>query len=130
MYILSFSVIMLQTDAHKGAIKKKMTCEQFVHNNRGIDQGRNLPRDFLETLYDNIVNHPIAMEDGGDIAASFSMGAEKKGYLVKQGGRRKNWKKRWFVLRDNCLYYFLREDDQQPRGIVPLENVSPFPFFW
>jgi len=22
------------------------------------------------------------------------------------GGRVKNWKRRWFILNDNCLYYF------------------------
>lgn len=22
------------------------------------------------------------------------------------GGRYKNWKRRWFILNDNCLYYF------------------------
>jgi hypothetical protein len=30
----------------------------------------------------------------------------KEGWLTKQGGERKNWKKRWFLLQDNILYYF------------------------
>jgi len=50
--------------------------------------------------------------------------AEKKGYLVKQGGRIKTWKKRYFVVSDNCLYYFKSSEDAEPIGIVPLENLA------
>ena len=31
---------------------------------------------------------------------------EKSGYLIKLGGRVKNWKKRWFVLMDGKLRYY------------------------
>ena len=30
----------------------------------------------------------------------------------------KSWKSRWFVLTDNCLYYFRTEKDPQPLGIM------------
>lgn len=33
-------------------------------------------------------------------------GIYKKGNLVKKGGRRKNWKKRWFVLKSGALIYY------------------------
>ena len=49
---LAYSVIMLNTDAHNPAIKasRKMTKEQFVRNNRGLDDGHDLPQEFLETM--------------------------------------------------------------------------------
>ena len=31
---------------------------------------------------------------------------DREGWLWKQGGRYKSWKRRWFILNDNCLYYF------------------------
>ncbi|XP_005397950.1 PREDICTED: cytohesin-3 [Chinchilla lanigera] len=40
------------------------------------------------------------------------------------GGRVKTWKRRWFILTDNCLYYFEYTTDKEPRGIIPLENLS------
>lgn len=46
------------------------------------------------------------------------------GWLKKQGGRVKTWKKRWFVLVGNCLYYFTQPDDRDPLGIIPLENLE------
>ena len=42
----------------------------------------------------------------------------------KIGGRIKTWKKRYMVLKDNCLYYFKRSEDKDPYGIVPLENLK------
>merc|ERR1711991_68009 len=65
-YLLAFSIIMLQTDAHNPAIKpeKKMTKHQFLVNNRKIDQGRDLPETMLSEIYDNIITTPIKMETG------------------------------------------------------------------
>jgi Sec7-like guanine-nucleotide exchange factor len=45
---------MLNTDLHNVNIKKKMSSAQFVYNNRGINEGNNLPTDFLEDLYAKI----------------------------------------------------------------------------
>ena len=43
-FILSFSTIMLNTDLHNPQIPvaKKMTKEQFIRNNRGINDGKEL----------------------------------------------------------------------------------------
>ena len=51
----------------------------------------------------------------------------KEGWLWKQGGRYKSWKRRWFILNDNCLYYFEFTTDKEPRGIIPLENIQVRP---
>lgn len=69
----------------------------------------------------------------------------REGWLWKQGGRYKTWKRRWFILNDGCLYYFeltavtklenacaskgdskskTKIKDKEPRGIIPLENVN------
>jgi brefeldin A-inhibited guanine nucleotide-exchange protein len=45
---------MLHTDAHNPRIKKKMTKEEWYRNNRGIDEGNDLPQEFLSDLYDRI----------------------------------------------------------------------------
>lgn len=40
------------------------------------------------------------------------------------GGSKKNWRQRWVVVKDNCLYYFKGNEDESPCGIVPLSNVE------
>lgn len=41
-----------------------------------------------------------------DLLDEIVMGVLKKGYLTKRGGNRKNWKKRWFILKENTLFYY------------------------
>lgn len=60
--ILTFSVIMLNTDAHSNAIRaeRRMTADQFVRNLRGIDvDSQDLPAAFLKQLYTAIVRRGI-----------------------------------------------------------------------
>ncbi|ETV68231.1 hypothetical protein, variant 5 [Aphanomyces astaci] len=61
-FILSFSIIMLNTDLHSDQIQKKMTIDEFVRNNRGINGGQDLPREYLELLYHNIQSNQIKMQ--------------------------------------------------------------------
>ncbi|XP_047147854.1 brefeldin A-inhibited guanine nucleotide-exchange protein 1 isoform X1 [Vigna umbellata] len=60
-YILAYSVIMLNTDAHNNMVKDKMTKADFVRNNRGIDDGKDLAEEYLGALYDQIVKNEIKM---------------------------------------------------------------------
>ncbi|WCJ28586.1 Brefeldin A-inhibited guanine nucleotide-exchange protein 1 [Euphorbia peplus] len=60
-YVLAYSVIMLNTDAHNNMVKDKMTKADFIRNNRGIDDGKDLPEEYLSTIYDKIVKHEIKM---------------------------------------------------------------------
>lgn len=34
------------------------------------------------------------------------------------------WKRRWFVLADNCLYMFMSPEDEDPISVVPLNGVA------
>lgn len=40
-------------------VKKKMSVEDFLKNNRGINDGSDLPPDFMRALYDRIVHNEI-----------------------------------------------------------------------
>eukprot|EP00735_Rhodelphis_limneticus_P008517 TRINITY_DN2155_c0_g1::TRINITY_DN2155_c0_g1_i1::g.12753::m.12753 TRINITY_DN2155_c0_g1::TRINITY_DN2155_c0_g1_i1::g.12753 ORF type:complete len:456 (-),score=146.91,sp/P54644/KRAC_DICDI/44.54/1e-132,Pkinase/PF00069.20/1.9e-75,Pkinase_Tyr/PF07714.12/9.4e-36,PH/PF00169.24/1.3e-23,PH_11/PF15413.1/1.1e-08,PH_3/PF14593.1/1e-05,PH_3/PF14593.1/1.6e+02,Kinase-like/PF14531.1/19,Kinase-like/PF14531.1/3.4e-05,Pkinase_C/PF00433.19/1.4e-05,PH_9/PF15410.1/9.9e-05,PH_9/PF15410.1/4.6e+03,PH_8/PF15409.1/0.00068,PH len=50
--------------------------------------------------------------------------AQLEGWLTKQGAVVKNWKRRWFVLKDKQLYYFKKPSDLEPKGTVNLEDVT------
>jgi len=50
--------------------------------------------------------------------------AEKDGFLTKQGGSIKTWKKRWFVLKDGTIYYFKSQKDLEQTGEIKLETTT------
>jgi Sec7-like guanine-nucleotide exchange factor len=106
VYVMAFSAIMLNTDAHNPAIRKqnKMTKKQFFTSNRGMNDGENFPEEYLSDLYDRIVNNEIKMDTPGGNAEYAN--ADRRGFLYKQSGRMKAWKRQWFILMNNCLYYF------------------------
>ncbi|KAG1655914.1 Cytohesin-1 [Nymphon striatum] len=124
-YVLSFAIIMLNTSLHNPSVKDKPTIENFISMNRGINDGGDLPRELLVSLYDSIKTEPfkIPEDDGNDLMHTF-FNPDREGWLWKQGGRYKSWKRRWFILNDNCLYYFEYTTDKEPRGIIPLENIE------
>lgn len=124
-YVLCFSIIMLNTMLHNPAVKDKPTLEFWIKQNRGINAGQDLPVELLSTLYQAIKQEPFKMpeDDGNDLMHTF-FNPDREGWLWKQGGRYKSWKRRWFILNDKCLYYFEYTTDKEPRGIIPLENVS------
>lgn len=123
-YMLAFSLIMLNTDLHNPSIKNKMTCEQFIKNNSNTGLGDDLPEDFLRAVYKRMEENEIKM-DAGDMNVFGNSVAVKMGWLTKQGGRIKTWKKRWFILSDGVLYYFKekQEETSQAIGIVPMEDL-------
>jgi len=123
-FILSFSIIMLNTALHNPNAKMKITSEQFIKQNKGINSGRDLASDMLEAIFRNIKEEPFKIPDEtyDDLMYTF-FSPEREGWLMKQGGSWKSWKRRWFVLNDRCLYYFQHTAENVPKGIIPLENV-------
>lgn len=61
-YILAYSVILLNTDQHSPQVKNRMTFDAFVMNNAGIDDGKDLPKDFLREIYDEIQSNEIKLQ--------------------------------------------------------------------
>lgn len=61
-YVLSYSVILLNTDLHSNQIKNKMPLEQFIKNNEGIDDNKDIPREYLEAIYSEIANNEIKLQ--------------------------------------------------------------------
>eukprot|EP01095_Lingulamoeba_sp_RSL-Kostka_P001006 TRINITY_DN11380_c0_g1_i1.p1 TRINITY_DN11380_c0_g1~~TRINITY_DN11380_c0_g1_i1.p1 ORF type:complete len:487 (-),score=196.72 TRINITY_DN11380_c0_g1_i1:102-1562(-) len=49
---------------------------------------------------------------------------DKDGFLTKQGGSIKTWKKRYFILKGNILYYFKSQKDSEQTGQITLETTS------
>lgn len=128
-YVLAFSLIMLNTDLHSTKIPqhKKMTQEGFLANNRGINNGGDVPAVTLTAMFNRIRDREIRMEEADLFESEVVtfIGARHAGWLHKAGNSVfTSWKKYWFVLNDHCLYYFASPHDQHPRCIIPLASAQ------
>jgi brefeldin A-inhibited guanine nucleotide-exchange protein len=81
VYVLAFSVIMLATDLHSSQVKKKMTKENYINMNRGINDSKDLPKEFLESIFDQVAESEIKLKGGN---ASLASGKSHKAENEKQ----------------------------------------------
>ncbi|KAI9105732.1 hypothetical protein DFS34DRAFT_27501 [Phlyctochytrium arcticum] len=88
-YVLAYSVIMLNTDQFNAQVKKRMTKADFLKNNRGIDNGQDLPSAFLEAIFDEINQNEIVMKDEQPVVPGLSPGGpNEKGGLGATANRK------------------------------------------
>jgi len=49
---------------------------------------------------------------------------DREGWLLKRGEVNKSFQRRWFVLRGNLLFYFEKQGDKEPIGVIILEGCT------
>ncbi|KAG0706344.1 hypothetical protein DFH29DRAFT_169682 [Suillus ampliporus] len=63
VYVLAYSVIMLNTDLHNPQIRKRMSIEDYQRNLRGVNGGTNFSPEYLQNIYDCIRKREIVMPE-------------------------------------------------------------------
>lgn len=63
VYVLAYSVIMLNTDLHNSQNKRKMKVEDYRRNLRGVNDGADFDPDYLGSIYENIRKREIVMPE-------------------------------------------------------------------
>ncbi|XP_044717472.1 sec7 domain-containing protein [Hirsutella rhossiliensis] len=69
-YVLAYSVILLNTDQHSSKIAKRMSKEEFIKNNRGINDNADLPDEYLISIFDDIASNEIVLNSEREAAAA------------------------------------------------------------
>ncbi|KAI5835636.1 Sec7-domain-containing protein [Schizophyllum commune Tattone D] len=63
IFVLTFSIIMLNTDLHSPQIRKRMTFEDYSKNLRGVNDGQDFTEEYLRRIYENIRKQEIVMSE-------------------------------------------------------------------
>ncbi|KAF8163113.1 Sec7-like domain is implicated in guanine nucleotide exchange function [Crassisporium funariophilum] len=63
VYVLAYSIIMLNTDQHNRQIRKRMTIDDYTKNLKGVNDGSDFSREFLQNIYDSIRKREIIMPE-------------------------------------------------------------------
>ncbi|EAQ88512.1 hypothetical protein CHGG_05131 [Chaetomium globosum CBS 148.51] len=72
-YVLAYSVILLNTDLHSSKVVKRMTKDDFIKNNRGINDNADLPDEYLIGIYEDIQRNEIVLKSEREAAAASGM---------------------------------------------------------
>ncbi|KAJ6618317.1 hypothetical protein B0H10DRAFT_1795581 [Mycena sp. CBHHK59/15] len=63
VYVLAYSVILLNTDLHNPQVRKRMTIEDYQKNLRGVNNNNDFSPEFLQNIYDSIRKREIVMPE-------------------------------------------------------------------
>lgn len=87
-YVLAYSVILLNTDQHSSKMKgRRMTREDFIKNNRGINDNQDLPEEYLVSIFDEIANNEIVLDTEREQAANSGAPAPVPTGLASRAGQ-------------------------------------------
>ena len=88
-YVLAYSVIMLNTDQHSSKLKgPRMTREDFIKNNRGINDSADLPDEYLSSIYEEIGQNEIVLNTEREHAAALGITVQaSSGGIASRAGQ-------------------------------------------
>ena len=123
VHILAFTTIVLNSDLHNPNNPKKMTKDEFFTS---VSYFPELERfDDVSALYDDVKKREIQFRhDREDVSGNLFVSPTKQGYLMMRSSNNLRWRKRFFVLSDQTLYYFQTSEDVDIRGLIPLEELQ------
>ncbi|XP_065295577.1 brefeldin A-inhibited guanine nucleotide-exchange protein 1 isoform X2 [Dermacentor albipictus] len=82
-YVLAYSIIMLTTDLHSPQVKTKMTKEDYIKMNRGINDSKDIPEEELSAIYDEIAGNEIKVKTTASrVTGKQNVSSEKKRRLL------------------------------------------------
>ncbi len=111
IYLLSWCILFLNINIHittdvqltNLSVKSKISKQEFVNY---YHESVKINREILENIYKQVTSEKEnTFGDMGGLI-SFLSQTERAGWLTKQGGKRKTWKKRWFILKEASLFYY------------------------
>lgn len=129
-YVLAYSTIMLNTDAHSPQVKHRMTKSDFLRNNRSINDGEDLPEALLLAIFDEIQNNEIRMKDEVDIVNLPATGAGIANALANVG---RDLQKEAYILQSSgmankteALFRTLMRSQRRSRAAEQFFSASHF----
>lgn len=83
-YVLSFAIVMLNTDAHNPQVTDKMSKDAFLGMTKDTD-AESVPRELLEGIYDRIVKNEIKLKDESDASKPLPKAGQRPSKIGSSG---------------------------------------------
>ncbi|KDN52673.1 hypothetical protein K437DRAFT_292798 [Tilletiaria anomala UBC 951] len=130
-YVFAYSIIMLNTDAHNPQVKHRMTLQDFIRNNAGIDDGKDLAEEYLAEVYEDILHNEIKMKD--EVLASSGQAATSTGLANAIAGVGRDLQREAYELQSegmaNKTEALFRTMVRAQRRVAPQQRAAAERFF-
>ncbi|KAK6515285.1 GDP/GTP exchange factor for ARF [Arthrobotrys conoides] len=71
VFVLTYAIIMLNTDQHNPTVKTRMAITDFTKNLRGVNGGKDFAPEFLEAIFETIKTNEIILPEEHDNQHAF-----------------------------------------------------------
>ena len=78
-----------------------MTKPDFIKNNRGINDGQDLPEEYLSTIFDDITSNEIRMKD--EVEAILTVGVPGPGFAGALANVGRDLQKEAYVMQSHTM---------------------------
>jgi hypothetical protein len=104
-------------------------CNAFPFEKPLAQDPYHFRKEYIENKYSKKKYVPSASNLDYRLEREFSIETVNyRGMVTKQGGNRKNWRKRYAILTGNVLSYFVDEYDSYPKGSLELDATCKILF--
>lgn len=80
MHVISLASVLVLSQ-----VKSKMTKEQYIKMNRGINDSKDLPEEYLSSIYDEIAGKKIAMKESKEYSITPKSNKQSKCFFSVNG---------------------------------------------
>lgn len=127
LYVLSFALVMLNSDLHNRNVQNRMTVKEFIRNTRHLLSADDVTDKELTEMYNEIQSTPFSFTNHTN-DFWWEVAPKIRGYLQKKSEHSlSKWTKKYFVLTNSCLYYFKDDNpanEGKPLGVIQLTEVE------
>lgn len=127
LFVLSFALVMLNSDLHNPNNPRPMTEKQFIENTKHSLSSNDFTDKELAEMYNEIKAHEFLFTTHTN-DFWWEVAPKIRGYLEKKSERAfSKWTKEFFVLTNSCLYYFKDDSPENagnPLGVIQLTEVE------
>jgi len=113
----------LAWNAYQDAVQKLNLTKSLLHSNQKEISGSVVATVTKSSSFSDFFES-LSAKKGLPKKDKILQNAVKEGWLTKQGGVVRSWQRRYCVLKDNLLFYFKAQEDDTPKGCIPLRGCT------
>lgn len=105
VYVLAYSVIMLNTDLHNPQNRKRMTIDDYKRNLRGVNDGKDFDPEYLAGIHESLKKKEIILPEEHSGQAGFEYAWKSLMQRTRTAGKSRSFAAPCGRQREEALHF-------------------------